>query len=248
MKNLYSLFILLLIGFQLQAQCHEDRHSTNWFDAWVSCETRDNPNLANDASHWIMYDFGQPYRLLDSKVWNINDPAHLDYGFRRVKIDYSLDGIEWTTFDEVTFDQGIGESTYAGFEGPNLEGIDAQYLLLTAIDNYGGDCYGFGEIKINVERSTVSNENLQRANTCMKVNAYPNPFTESSTLEVMAQCDGPVHYTIRDLFGHPVEQGVFMTGQNTEKKQFGNANLAAGQYVLELRQADAVLYYKLLKQ
>ena len=249
MKKIISLYIFVLCcAIQINAQCFEDRHSTNWYDAWVSCETRENPNPANDDSHWIMYDFGQPYRLLDSKIWNINDPSNLDYGFRRVKIDYSIDGVEWTTFEEVTFDQGMGVSTYEGFEGPNMEGIDAQFLLLTALDNYGGECYGFGEIKINVEQSTVSNENLQRENLCLKVNAYPNPFTTSSIIEVSAQCAGLVHYSIRDIFGHAVEQGIFTVGNSTEKKQFGNANLAAGHYVLELRQDDAVMYYKILKQ
>ncbi|MEL6986377.1 MAG: T9SS type A sorting domain-containing protein [Bacteroidota bacterium] len=248
MKNLIIYSLLCFVTLQLQAQCYEDRHSTSWYDAWVSCELKANPNPENPESHWIMYNFGQPYKLLDSKVWNINDPAHLDYGFRTVKVEYSLDGVEWINHGKFTFEQGMGESRYEGFEGPNLEGVDAQFLLLTAIDNYGGNCYGFGEIKINVEASTVSTNNLDRINTCVQVKAFPNPFTESATIEVKSQCNENVLYSIRDIFGKVIEEGNLGSGNLNSRRSFGSPNLPSGQYIIQINQGEHSLYHKILKQ
>ena len=35
----------------------------------------------------------QPYSLTTSKIWNSNDPAHLEYGLQGYAVDYSLNGI-----------------------------------------------------------------------------------------------------------------------------------------------------------
>lgn len=125
-----------------------DRHNTNAFDGWVSCSTAPNPNSANGNSHWILYDLGQNKSLFTSQFWNVNHPEHLDWGIRTIRVEYSLDNTNWTTMGDFTFPQAPGQSLYEGFEGPDFEAITARYILLTALNNYGGACSGFGELKI----------------------------------------------------------------------------------------------------
>ena len=79
-------------------------------------------------------------------VWNTNDPDKVDQGFKTVRIDYSEDGENWTNWGEMTFPKAQGEAVYGGFAGPDLQNVKAQYVLLTAISNYGdATCAGCGQ-------------------------------------------------------------------------------------------------------
>jgi len=165
----YSLTILfgLFTVFYAMGQCYPDRHSTSWYDGWISCEKAANPNDVYEASHWILYDLNENFELGKMHVWNSNDPSHLDYGMNEVNVDYSLDGIEWINLGLFYFDPATGKSIYEGFEGPDFGGVLARYVLLTAMSNYGGECYGLSEIKIEVEKSTVGIEETDFSVNCV---------------------------------------------------------------------------------
>jgi len=93
MMKTQKIYILILafLGAQLiTAQCYPDRHSTNWFDGWVSCETSPNPKVAYGDTHWIMYDLGYDYVLNETQFWNANEPKHVDFGINEYHLDYSL--------------------------------------------------------------------------------------------------------------------------------------------------------------
>ncbi|MCB0688866.1 MAG: discoidin domain-containing protein, partial [Saprospiraceae bacterium] len=168
------ILISLLPNFSLLGQCYPDRHSTTWFDGWVSCEAFPNPNAGRGLSHWIMYDFGKVYSLHGTHIWSTNDPANLDRGLKNVVIDYSLDGNNWVESGEYVFEKGEGISTYEGFEGPDLKGVKARYLLVTAVDNYGGACFGLSEMRIDAEDSEVTDvEDLTTSRECFQVQTYP---------------------------------------------------------------------------
>ena len=95
--------------------------------------------------------FGSVRTLSKTWAWNANDPNKLNQGFNLVKIDYSTDGQEWEYWGEMNFPKAEGEAIYSGFPGPDLLGIEAQYILLTAISNHGDpNCAGFAEIKFNL--------------------------------------------------------------------------------------------------
>ena len=83
--KIHILLIALISLFSqlVNAQCFPDRHSTNFYDGWVSCETAVNPNPLRPVSHFIMYDFGKIFKLGQMQIWNTNDPAHLDWGDAR---------------------------------------------------------------------------------------------------------------------------------------------------------------------
>ena len=162
-------------------QCYPDRHSTNFFDGWISCEVAENPNPERGKGHFIMYDFGKVFSLGAMQIWNTNDPAHLDWGMKDVAIDYSIDSITWHHAGDFTFAQGSGLSIYEGEQGPDLEGIEARYLIITGLSNYGGSCYGLSEIKIEGTEVIISDVDDLASFDCIDVSLYPNPFTDRIT-------------------------------------------------------------------
>ncbi|MEM9836241.1 MAG: discoidin domain-containing protein [Bacteroidota bacterium] len=149
---LYLAFLLTVPALpgQLAAQCFVP-DATIWENTWASCTPSANPKAEYGNSHWIQYDLGEVKRLSTTWIWNTNDPAELDRGFKEVKIDYSLDGENWNFWGDFTFARGEGEAIYGGFTGPNLMGIPARFVLITALSNYGDPtCFGIAEIKFNL--------------------------------------------------------------------------------------------------
>ncbi len=142
----FLLFSSLAIG--LNGQCYEDRHTTNAHDGWISCTKSMNPKASHGNSHWIKYDFGQPYPLHDLVIWNMNHPEFVDDGIKNVIIEYSSNGTSWTMVDTVTVPRAPASGFYEGVLCADLGGHSARYLLLTALDNHGGGCYGLSEIKV----------------------------------------------------------------------------------------------------
>lgn len=146
--NVFLVFGLLQSSM---AQCDTLRHNVTWFDGWISCEETANPNPVHNAGHWIMYDFSQPFALHEMRVWNMNASEYTDYGLQNVVIDISSDGTTWTEHGQYVFPQGTGDPRYEGIEVMNFDSATARFVLITAINNYGGDCYGLSEIRIRGE-------------------------------------------------------------------------------------------------
>lgn len=231
--------IFLIAGIILHhhigiSQCYPNRHSTNFFDGWISCEAASNPNPARPVSHFIMYDFGKLFKLGQMQIWNTNDPSHLDWGMRDVAIDYSIDGEHWASAGEFTFPQGSGLSTYEGVPGPHLNNIEARYLLITGLNNYGGECYGLSEFRINAEEVIISDVDDVAELECVAVTLYPNPFVEKMTLMLAPGCNGDLHYMLYDALGHELktDKASLISGQ--EKSIDIGRDLPAGTYMLHL--------------
>lgn len=145
---LTACFLAFTLG-RIAGQVFPDRHTTNGFDSWVSCTKSANPNPARGQSHWIRYHFNSSAPLYDMIIWNLNHPEYIKDGLNRVIIDVSNNnGSTWTMVDTFTFPKAPGSGFYEGFHGPDLGGISATDLLITAVSNHGGGCYGLSEIKI----------------------------------------------------------------------------------------------------
>lgn len=150
--NIGWMMVFCLLPQLMIAQCCTDQHSTLFEDQWLSCQT--STNAAGRTGHWIQYDFGQVYTLKNANFWNYNVTGETDKGFNQVLVDYSLDGVTWTAHagNPFTFAEASGLSTYDSIVGPDFTGIDAQFVLLTAMSNHGDpNCAGFGELKIFVK-------------------------------------------------------------------------------------------------
>lgn len=232
MKNLF-LLIALFGSAQLMAQCYLDRHNTSWNDAWYSCEVSESPNPERGEGHWIMYDLRHNYKLGQGKIWNINAPDRLSEGFHSFTVDYSLDAQNWETLGEFTAAEGPGDPLYEGEELFNFAGDSARYVLLTAASNYGGDCYGIAEMRIDVIDLVQNSSETQ--DECLYVNVYPNPHESNFNLNVGSYCTGPISYQLYSSLATLVKEGTFPQ-DGIENFQISTAGIQSGVYYLTVFQ------------
>ena len=246
MKNILLSIILLLGWQQVNAQCYADRHSTNWFDAWVSCETSPNPNSDYGNSHWILYDLGYEYTLFDSKIWNANDPSNLNDGIQNYMVDYSLDAINWTNLGDFTLNQALGIPIYEGEEGPDFLGALARYVLLTPSTNYGGDCFSLSELKIYVDEnfSGITEEVIG-----FNVVAFPNPFKDMLSIAINSLTpEKPVKYTLYDILGRNLYHKTVKNLLTDNTIEINKLNLGSGIYFIKIEHNEERTTLKLIKE
>lgn len=153
MKLIKTLIFLLVISQNgLFAQCLNDNHSTNSNDSWQSCQLSQNPNPARANSHWMMLDLGHIYKLTTTKFWNYNVSAETGKGFKDTFIDVSEDGINWTEVADFQVPEATGAPTYTGYVGPDLGGVKARYIIITAQNVWdNGNCAGLSDVRFDVE-------------------------------------------------------------------------------------------------
>jgi len=116
-----------------------DLHSTESTDMWLSSTVGPQPT-------WIQYEFDRLYKLYEVWVWNHNTPLELAIGFgtKEATIEYSADGVNWTTLGTHEFARGLGAAGYAHNTTVDLSGVVAKYVKITANNNWGGFVPQFG--------------------------------------------------------------------------------------------------------
>jgi hypothetical protein len=246
-KTILLIAALALFQHLAVSQCYPDRHSTNYFDGWISCEPATSPNPARPVSHFILYDFGKVYKLGQMTIWNTNDPSHLDWGMKDVAIDYSTDGENWYTAGDFTFPQASGLSTYEGEEGPYLGDIEGRYLLITGLTNYGGECFGLSEMRVTGEEVIISDVEDVATLDCVDVTIYPNPFVDQMTLALSSGCTGDLRIILYDGKGQMLssEKANLVNGQ--QKSIEIGRDLPAGAYSLYLEYGGKSIQRSIIK-
>jgi regulation of enolase protein 1 (concanavalin A-like superfamily) len=108
-------------------------HSTQDTAMWLSA-----PGLPLPA--WIRYQFDKPYVVWSLKVWNSNQKIEpwVGFGAKKVTVEYSMDGTNWTSLGDVQFAQADGTDAYAANTTVDMAGVEAQYVRLTIQSNWGG--------------------------------------------------------------------------------------------------------------
>ena len=244
-KLIITYFLAIFFALNMEAQCFMDQHSTTWYDGWISCNKKQSPNPKRGFSHWILYSLGHRYALGDTYWWNNNEADALSNGVKKMAIDVSLDGIIWTALPDFEMPKASGKPIYEGFIGPALDNIEARYILLTAIENHGGSCYGFGEMKMNVMLSTNTSETTNNP-FCLHIKAFPNPFMYSTEIDVLSNCNEEVVIIIEDAYGRQLEKKTIPQNQNNIFTF--NANmLPAGVYFISAINKNQQLRKKLIK-
>lgn len=155
-------FISILFTNYIVAQqnCYDNSHSVLVNDAWLSCNTSPNPNPARSNGHWIMYDLGYTYNLTTTHFWNYNVSGQTGQGIRDCIIDYSLDGNNWANSATFQIAQAAGNNSYIGVSGPDLGGINARYVLLTASSTWGSSCAGLSEVRFDLGQQCTVNAQI----------------------------------------------------------------------------------------
>lgn len=239
MKSIISIILLFALATSASTQCFPDRHSTSWFDAWVSCEKASNPNPSHPESHWILYDLGQAFELGQAHFWNYNDPSFLDRGIQKALVDISSDGFNWYTLDTLYLTRGEGIPTYEGEEAYDFDGEAARFVLITIVETYGdGECAGFSELRVERSALTTAVEDESK-DQCLVVNTYPNPYVESSLITVHSDCADEATWSIVNVMGQVIHSGNLTLSNSVGTIMIGD-NLKAGRYVVNVQIGDLV--------
>ncbi len=259
--NIYLTFIcVVVLGISLKAQPLPDRHSTSKGDAWMSCTASANPNAIRGNGHWFMIDFGDTYALQNSTLWNFNTPERINSfenaswsitplpgklidGVKDIVIDISVDGVTWIEWGRYSVPMANGSSTYQGVIGPNFEGKIAKKILITAINNHGGTCYGLGEIRINGSIATVSNTNDILASATLT--ASPNPFIQSTRVDLGGFPNGNARLILTDMTGREIFQNTIKVVGDSATYTIGGSDLPSGLYFLTAEAAGGAKTIKI---
>jgi hypothetical protein len=108
-----------------------DGHSTDGNAMWLS---------ATAKPHWIQFEFDKVYALHELWVWNSNQliESFVGFGAKTVKVEYSVDGITWTTLEGVPeFARAPGEPGYKPNTTVDFGGVSAKCVKLTIEANWG---------------------------------------------------------------------------------------------------------------
>lgn len=157
MKVILIIFSLFFTIHLIAQNCNDDTHSTNPTDSWLSCTVSANPNGARGNSHWILYDLGTSYTINNTHMWNYNVTGQTNKGMMDIAIDYSSNGTTWSQATTFQLPQAPGNSSYTGVPGPDLNGITARYILITALSTHGHTCAGISEVKFYITPSSCYN-------------------------------------------------------------------------------------------
>jgi len=239
MKIFFIILISVLTFSTLStAQCYEDRHNTGIDNAWVSCERSINPNASRGMSHWLLYDFGESYNLAETAYWNFNDPSKLSSNIREIVIDYSLDGENWSEWGTYVLDQATGSTLYLGTDGPDLSGVTAQYILITAIDNYGGDCYGLSEIKFNIGELVATDETPQELGELL---TFPNPTSGLTNLHFSSHVNTEVYILVSDISGKMLRKSTLQVRKGAIEYALDLSEFQSGTYIISVKTDGQVI-------
>ncbi len=240
---------MLISCSDLFAQCFPDRHNSTWYDGWISCDRSENPNTERGLSHWILYNLGSAYTLGKTKVWNSNHPDYLGRGLKEVIIDYSIDGNAWQELGTFTLNQASGKTTYEGEEGPDFDQKEAQYVLITAISNYGGNCFGLSEFSFSQAEplTTTPTSYVPADKHCMSVNIYPNPFEGSPRIDIKANCKNEIPWSLTDALGKQLISEIWNGQGNLDLSGIELDAFPAGLYFLVLGKGVEAQKHKLMK-
>lgn len=168
-----------------------DQLANNPANNWLSCQINPNPNSIYQDGHWIQYDLGERHQLISSHIWNYNVQNETYKGFQNVSIDYSDDGIVWTNLNTYNWPPATGETGYGGFNGPDLSGIYARYILFTSLDD-PNVCRGLGKVAFkaiycpfagtacNDHDPTTVNDSYNEGCECKGQNLFVNVCEETN--------------------------------------------------------------------
>ena len=233
-------YLFLFSGSSLFSQCNEERI---WDQVWYSCEKTPTPGATDDLNHWILYDLGQVYALGETQVWNINAEAELDRGFRQVRIEYSLDSIQWGTLGEYEFEQGDGDRHYEGFVGPHFEGVKARYVLLVAMSTWGDEsCAGLTELKFSTIEDNISTPLVSQV-LKESVIVYPNPASEHVTLSYSSDRADYWELVLYNQLGQVIASSPYRLEVGNNRLVFPLDYISGGTYWLQAVDREGLLLF-----
>jgi len=233
LRNSALFCFFLFISVLSNAQCFQDRHNTSQDEAWLSCAASESPNVERGVSHWIMYDLGVTHGLGESVLWNYNTPGFESNGIQELAIDYSLDGTTWETYGTYDFQETSASSFNEGTTGPDLSGVNARFVLLTALSNFGGDCFGFAEIKIGL--NDVVSSVSENAKKDFSFAVSPNPASEILKLKFDSKHTLDCTLRLTNSLGQNVLSKQLTISEGQSNHEFDINTFNSGVYLIHIQ-------------
>ncbi|MCF7975345.1 MAG: discoidin domain-containing protein, partial [Phycisphaerae bacterium] len=131
---------MLVNGSGLDGMTHGDNSDTMWLS--------DLPDL----DPWFMVEFDRIEKLDRMLIWNYNtsDDGFIGWSVKDAKIEYSIDGENWTTFAEsASIARAPGKPTYDEPEAIDFGMVPVKYVRVNILGNWGGILkqYGLAEVQ-----------------------------------------------------------------------------------------------------
>ena len=183
---------------------------------WLSSEGGEQPT-------WIEFEFDRVHKLYELWVWNSNDSLEkmTGLGFKEVKIEYSVDGIDYATLGSThEFTKALGEPDYEHNTTIDMEGVAAKYVKLTVISNIKGIFEQFGLSEVRFFSVPVS----ARAPS-------PAPGTTDVELDIMFAWSSGREATMHDVYFSDNLQAVIEAIEPAEtvtQSSYGPVSLDVG--------------------
>ena len=110
---------------------------------------------ANQKDNYVLLTLANSISLGHLYIWNLNDKNKLDCGVKEFEITYSLDGINFFKLHDETYtlskanaNEKESHSLINNNDYFDFEGVNAKYIKINFISNYGGIYYGLSEIRL----------------------------------------------------------------------------------------------------
>lgn len=241
MSKISALLLFLFFLNKCVAQCTDDNlHSSGLSDSWISCSPRINPFLNRGVGHWILYEFDEAKDVNRINIWNIVHPDYLNYGVKNIRMEVSTDGKNWSSSQDLAVSIGSADATYLG-ESIDVPDFRAKYVLFTLLENYGGKCWGFSEVKFNLGNTTDTEEH----EISKEIVISPNPFSEFTTIRIDGSEGDRIYYEIIDIQGRILTRQNISLNTNKEFQIIGNG-LITGTYFIKIYNQDLLQTQKLV--
>ena len=120
-----------------------NQHGTTASTMWL-CEA------SGLDSVWLQFDFDGVYKLHEMMVWNYNAEFEmiLGFGLKNVTVEYSSDGVEWTSLGDAELAQATAAPGYMANTTVDMQGVAARSVRLTVNSIYGAlTQYGLSEVR-----------------------------------------------------------------------------------------------------
>ncbi|WP_158513018.1 T9SS type A sorting domain-containing protein [Flavisolibacter tropicus] len=151
-----------------------------------------------------------------SLQWQISDKCNTN---RYFMVQYSTDSLKWSTIKTVASIDRMNRNSYAQTVAAPTKAVN--YYRLIAVNKYNDSVYSAIQ-KVDVELPDRSESSFV---------LYPNPVTQDFfTLKIATPLTSKIGFTITDLMGRKVLEGVIMS-----QVQVINVNrFSSGIYILKL--------------
>ena len=240
MKNLFTLLftLLTLTGFS----------QTNFYT-----------ELAFDAGHDIItFDIPSKNDLFPIWVEDLGSTTSnggINTKINTVDITFSAPGVEFscTYCSYITGNSATTETVY--LDGAVGNAVVTIHITLTGTYNSGfntfpGNHFAYGDLTAYTETSwlpvTVTSIDEATSNKFVLNQNYPNPFSNSTTVEFVSPNTGSVDFTVYDMTGKTVDSRTVNVEQGLNTINYGE-NLPSGVYFYNVNYNGTVFTKRLVK-